>query len=152
MFAPAVGVDAGLSGRVVGIGIEVKYTEHGYRIDRSESLRVKDPGSAYWVTTWKSGACTNSGCKQLATDDLRKIRRNHLLGLKMRATGDLDRFVSLMIYPAGNNHIAVALSRCQDLLIDERKSDLQGCTFDRYIDCLDGSSDVKDWKAFLQDR
>ena len=99
-----------------------------------------------------SGVFTNSGCEQLATDDLRQIWRNHLLGLKMRAAGDLDRFISLTIYPAGNKHIADALSRYKDLLTGDGNSDLLGCTFERYIDCLDGSSEITEWKAFLQDR
>ena len=70
----------------------------------------------------------------------------------MRAAGDLDRFISLTLYPCGNRHIAVALSRYKDLLTDEGKPDLLACTFERYIDCLDGSSEINDWKAFLQDR
>ncbi len=140
------------SGRVVGVGIEVKYTEQGYRLGRAEALRVDDPQSTYWVTTRRSGVFTNSGCHLLATDDLRQIWRNHLLGLKMRAAGDLYRFISLTLYPAGNKHVAVALSRYQDLLTDEGKSGLLGCTFERYIDCLDGGAEIKEWKDFLRDR
>ncbi|PKB68306.1 MAG: hypothetical protein BZY81_02145 [SAR202 cluster bacterium Io17-Chloro-G4] len=139
-------------GRVVGVGIEVKYTEQGYRLGPSEALRVKNPGSTYWTTTRESGVFTNSGCKLLATDDLRQIWRNHLLGLKMRAVGDLDRFISVTIFPSGNGHMSDALSRYQGLLADEGKSDLQGCTFERYIDFLQGGADIEEWKAFLQDR
>ena len=32
-------------GQVVGVGIEVKYTEQGYRLGRAEALHVKNPGS-----------------------------------------------------------------------------------------------------------
>ena len=139
-------------GRVVGVGIEVKYTEQGYRLGPSEALRVKNPRSTYWTTTWQSGVFTDSGCKLLATDDLRQIWRNHLLGLKMRAFGDLDRFISVTIFPSGNEHMSHALSWYQGLLTDERKSDLLGCTFKRYIDFLEGSTEIEGWKAFLQDR
>ena len=45
-----------------------------------------------------------------------------------------------------------ALSRYQGLLTDEGKSDLQGCTFERYIDFLEGGTEIEEWKAFLQDR
>lgn len=41
--------------RGVGIGIEVKYTEHGYRIGKMEAARVKDKSSKYWTVTIKSG-------------------------------------------------------------------------------------------------
>ena len=138
-------------GRVVGVGIEVKYTEQGYRLGPSEALRVKNPGSTYWTTTRESGVFTNGGCKLLATDDLRQIWRNHLLGLKMRAVGDLDRFISVTICPSGNGHMSRALSRYQGLLTDEGKSDLLGCTFERYIDFLEGGTEIEEWKAFLQD-
>ena len=128
--------------RVVGVGIEVKYTEQGYRLGPSEALRVKNPRSTYWTTTRESGVFTNSGCKRLATDDLRQIWRNHLLGLKMRAVGDLDRFISVTIFPSGNGHMSDALSRYQGLLTEEGKSDLQGCTFERYIDSLEGATEI----------
>ena len=139
-------------GRVVGVGIEVKYTEQGYRLGPSEALRIENPESTYWTTTRESGIFTDTGCKLLATDDLRQIWRNHLLGLKMRAVGDLDRFISVTIFPSGNGHMSDALSRYQGLLTDEGKSDLQGCTFERYIDSLEGGTEIEEWKAFLQDR
>ena len=34
-------------GRVVGVGIEVKYTEQGYRLGPSEALRIENPESTY---------------------------------------------------------------------------------------------------------
>ena len=139
-------------GQVVGVGIEVKYTEQGYRLGPSEALRVKNQESTYWTTTRKSGVFTNSGWKLLATDDLRQIWRNHLLGLKMRAVGDLDRFISVTIFPSGNEHMSHALSRYQHLLTNEGKSDLQSCTFERYIGFLDGDAVIEEWKSFLQDR
>ena len=139
-------------GRVVGIGIEVKYTEQGYRLGPSEALRIENPESTYWTTTRESGIFTDTGCKLLATDDLRQIWRNHLLGLKMRAVGDLDRFISVTIFPSGNEHMSHALSRYQRLLTNEGKSDLQSCTFERYIGFLDGDAVIEEWKSFLQDR
>jgi hypothetical protein len=139
-------------GRVVGVGIEVKYTEQGYRLGPSEALRIENPESTYWTTTRESDIFTDTGCKLLATDDLRQIWRNHLLGLKMRAVGDLNRFISVTIFPSGNEHMSHALSRYQDLLTNEGKSDLQSCTFERYIGFLDGDAPIEEWKSFLQDR
>ena len=139
-------------GRVIGVGIEVKYTEQGYSLRQSEALRVKNPESTYWTTTRKSGVFTNSGCELLATDNLRQIWRNHLLGLKMSSVGDLDRFISVTIFPSGNEHISHALSRYQTLLTDEGKPSLQGCTFEQYIDFLEGDTEIERWKAFLQNR
>ena len=45
-----------------------------------------------------------------------------------------------------------ALSRYQHLLTNEGKSDLQSCTFERYIDSLGGGVAIEEWKSFLQDR
>ena len=70
----------------------------------------------------------------------------------MRAVGDLDRFISVTIFPSGNEHMSHALSRYQDLLTDDGKSDLQSCTFESYIDSIKGGTEIEQWKAFLQDR
>ena len=139
-------------GQAIGVGIEVKYTERGYRLGPSEANRVENPESTYWSTTRKSGAFTNSECELLATDDLRQIWRNHLLGLKMRDVGDLDRFISVTIFPSGNEHMSHALSRYRDLLTNEGKSDLQSCTFERYIGLLEENPEIEEWMAFLRDR
>jgi len=45
-----------------------------------------------------------------------------------------------------------ALSRYQGLLTVEGKPDLQGCTFERYIDFLEGATEIEEWRAFLRDR
>ena len=70
----------------------------------------------------------------------------------MRSVGDLDHFMAVTIFRSGNGHIADALSQNQDLLTDEGKSNLLGCTFDRYIDFLYGCIVIEKWKIFLQDR
>ena len=70
----------------------------------------------------------------------------------MRAIVDLDRFISVTIFPAGNGHMSHLLSRYQGLLTDDGKSDLLGCTFERYIDFLEGGPEIEQWKAFLKDR
>ena len=139
-------------GQAVGVGMEVKYTEQGYRLGPSEATRVGDLASTYWTTTRESGAFINSECRLLTTDDLRQIWRNHLLGLKMKDVGDLDRFISVTVFPSGNEHMSHALSRYRELLTDEGKLDLQSCTFERYIDFLEGGPEIEQWKAFLQDR
>ena len=70
----------------------------------------------------------------------------------MKDVGDLDRFISVTVFPSGNEHMSHALSRYRELLTDEGKLDLQSCTFERYIDFLEGGPEIEQWKAFLQDR
>ena len=74
-------------GHVVGVGIEVKYTEHGYRLGGSEALRVQDPRSTYWVNTRESGVFTKSMSELLATDDLRQVWRNTFSASKCEPPG-----------------------------------------------------------------
>lgn len=139
-------------GKIVGVGVEVKYTEKGYRIGTLEAERVNDPESTYWTVTRESGAFVGDGSRRLAKDDLRQIWRNHLLGLAMVRRGDVDEFVSITLYPAGNEHFTVALGAYQGLLRDEARDSVRGCTFEDYIGCLEGDDKVKAWRRYLADR
>ena len=139
-------------GEPVGIGIEVKYTERGYRIGKSEAKRVHDQGSTYWVTTHESGLFVGGGCEQLGEDDLRQIWRNHLLGLAMVRHKDIARFVSVTLYPAGNRHFTHALMKYQGHLEKTAQRSVRGCTFEQYIDCLRGNREIEAWKQYLMTR
>ncbi len=139
-------------GELVGIGIEVKYTEHGYGMGTSEAKRVLDPHSTYWVTTRESGLFLGDGSDDLADDDLRQIWRNHLLGLSMVRRNDIARFVSVTLYPSGNEHFTHALARYRSHLEASAKSSVLGCTFERYIDCIHGDHEIEEWKQYLMER
>jgi len=121
------------SGDLVGVGIEVKYTERGYRMGTLEASRVADPTSTYWRTTRDSGLFLNGDRSLLAGDDLRQIWRNHLLGLSMVLQGGIAKFVSLTLYPAGNQHFAHALSGYAEHLTPSGRGTLFGRTFEHYI-------------------
>lgn len=139
----------GSDGERVGIGIEVKYTEQGYRIGDSEAERVRNQESTYWLTTRESGLFVESGCEELGEDRLRQIWRNHLLGLSMVRRRDIERFVSVTLYPAGNKHFSSALSRYQERLVETARRTVRGCTYERYVDALRGDDDIEAWKQFL---
>jgi hypothetical protein len=142
----------GANGERVGVGIEVKYTERGYRIGKSEAGRVRDRESTYWVTARESGLFVGGGCDQLAEDDLRQIWRNHLLGLAMVKHKDIARFVSVTLYPAGNKHFTHALTKYQSHLEEAAQKSVRGCTFEHYIDCLRGDREIEAWKQYLMAR
>ena len=142
----------GANGEQVGVGIEVKYTEQGYRIGKSEAGRVSDRESSYWVTTRESGLFVKDGCDQLAEDDLRQIWRNHLLGLAMVRHKDIARFVSVTLYPAGNKHFTHALTKYRSHLEEAAQNSVRGCTFEQYINCLRGDRDIEAWKQYLMAR
>jgi len=136
----------------IGIGIEVKYTERGYPIGKSEKKRVKDPDSLYWKVTRQSNVFRDEAYPLLAGNDLRQIWRNHLLGLAMKQAGVVDQFIMLTIYPSGHLYMAQSISRYRDLLTDEGKNNCLGVTFEDYFDCIEGDHEIHKWKRFLQQR
>lgn len=140
------------NGDLVGLGIEVKYTERGYRIGSSEAKRVHDSESTYWVTTRQSGLFNMNQYDELAEDDLRQIWRNHLLGLAMVRNKDIDKFMSVTLYPAGNHHFTHALIRYRGHLNPTAQDSVHGCTFEQYINCLKGDNEIEDWKSYLKER
>jgi hypothetical protein len=147
-YLQGVGADCEL----VGIGIEVKYTERGYRIGESEAIRVSDRESTYWVMTRESGVFARDGSPDLSEDDLRQIWRNHLLGLAMVRRKDIARFVSVTLYPSGNVHFTHALAKYQGHLKETARSSVRGCTFERFIECIHGDHEIERWKQFLKER
>lgn len=139
----------GPEGDRVGVGIEVKYTEQGYRIGASEAKRVRDQQSTYWLTTRESGVFVESGCEQLGGDSLRQIWRNHLLGLAMVRRRDIDKFVSVTLYPAGNKHFSSALAKYHERLAEPARTRVRGCTYEQYVGALGGDAEIEAWKQFL---
>jgi hypothetical protein len=111
-------------GESVGIGIEVKYTERGYRIGNSEAGECLTETLPTGLRHVSRSICWRR-CVQLAQDDLRQIWRNHLLGLTMVRNKDIARFKSVILYPAGNKHFTHSLMKYQNLL----EARMQGMRF-----------------------
>jgi len=139
----------GANGELIGIGIEVKYTERGCSLGKSEAGRIHDPNSPYWVMTRESGLFVGDGSDDLAKDDLRQIWRNHLLGLAMVRRKEIARFVSITLYPSGNVHFTHTLAKYQSHLKETAQSSVRGCTFEQFIDCIRGDREIEAWKQFL---
>ncbi len=139
-------------GRRLGVGVEVKFTEGAYPMGKTEALRVGDIESTYWVVTRASTVFLEERQNELATDELRQIWRNHLLGLAMLLRGELDRFISVTIYPAGNRHFAEALPRYRARLDPTATTDVVGTTFEDYVSWLPETDEVCTWKSYLSDR
>ena len=136
----------------VGIGIEVKYTEQAYRIGETEKKNVENLQSRYWEVTRDLESFIDDRNPLLGTDEMRQIWRNHLLGLSMLQRGDLDEFYSITLYPEGNDHFQYAIPAYRDLLADRGRAQVFGCTFERFIDSIDGDDEILKWKGYLTDR
>ena len=143
-----------VSGLKCGIGIEVKYTEHAYKLKRgsSEESRVLDHQSSYWKTARESACFKNPDDELFGTDPFRQIWRNHLLGLKMIEMGDVDHFYSVTLFPDGNQHFHAVIPEYISQLKDEAKPFLIGCTFETFISAINGSPEFEEWKDWLHRR
>jgi len=138
--------------RKIGIGVEVKNTERGYRIGNTEARRIADPNSLYWTVSKKSGVFVDNLSKEVASDDLRQIWRNHLLGLAMCLRNDISDFISITLHPAGNMHFYSAINAYKEFLISEKRYQVRGCTYEDFIATIDGDQAILDWKSYLSDR
>jgi hypothetical protein len=136
-----------------GIGIEVKYTEHSYKIGDTEKANVENPDSRYWTLTKKSGIFIESQFDKLVEDDMRQIWRNHLLGISMIENKDIKKFTSVIVYPSGNAHFNKVIPEYQSILTDNNKNTLIGCAFEKYIDSIqDDDPKIIKWKNYLDIR
>ncbi|MFA7174126.1 MAG: hypothetical protein WC340_12095 [Kiritimatiellia bacterium] len=139
-------------GKKCGIGIEVKYTEQAYPIGRTEKVNVEDHNSPYWRTARNSGSFIDTDDPIFGSDPLRQIWRNHLLGLSMIQRGDVDEFYSVTLFSDGNDHFHKELPRYKSMLAIEARDHVLGCTFEKFIAAIDGSSDFLVWKEWLKRR
>jgi len=70
----------------------------------------------------------------------------------MMSRNDISRFVSLTLYPSGNEHFTQALTKYQCHLKDSAQSSVRGCTFEHFINCLRGDNEIERWKQYLVER
>lgn len=140
------------NGKKTGIGIEVKYTELSYRIRGKEMLFVDDPNSSYWITSQQSELFNDPIDKSVASDQLRQIWRNHILGISMTLRGELDDFISVTFYPSGNSHFTKAIKNYRKFLKSESAMAVRPLTYEEYIQCIPNTIPYMDWKNYLQER
>lgn len=153
-----------------GIGIEVKYTELGYKIGPGEELKIKDTDSTYYKATRESGCFDYGGISEgvfiadnfgnhSRGDDLRQLWRNHILGLSMIQHGVIKDFLSVHFYPSFNEHFNPAtntvLGDYSSLLNDTGKTTFMPLTFETLFDAMkaSGMDEIdKGWIPYLTRR
>ena len=140
------------SGKKIGLGVEVKYTEKGYPIGEIEKKRVADTSSKYWEVTRQSAAFLDDNNSRLHKDDFRQIWRNHLLGLSMCLRNELDDFYSIILYPSGNQHFNKVIPEYQSFLKEPWRQKVFGCSYEQYIQAIEGDEEIMRWKQYLTDR
>ena len=155
-------------GQMGGIGIEVKYTEEGYRPgdkEKKESI-LEHKKHLYWKVMKESNYFTpeadngNDGAdwSPLVKNDLRQIWRNHLLGASMVQKGDITNFLSMHLYPSGNTHFHGENGACAKYmryLSADGKETWIAVTFEELFQLIRNTFNDKehqDWVNYLESR
>lgn len=138
------------------LGIEVKYTEHEYKLKKGskEDSDINNPNSPYNRISSEQNLFVPDVIPHLKSDILRQIWRNHLLGESMLIHPQLNfkHFISIIFYPSGNLHFEEAIPKYQSYLLPQHKNKLQGITFETLFQSLDEfntSPDFQDWIDYL---
>jgi hypothetical protein len=103
------------------IGIEVKYTEHEYRLKTGskEEADINDKNSRYFVISEKSQLLKPEAMLLIPKDRYRQVWRNQLLGesILIEDNDIFKHFTSLTIFPRGNLHFIETTKEYMDMLI-----------------------------------
>ena len=139
-----------------GIGIEVKYTEVGYKIGKKEKDDMEDSNHPYTKVTKASGYYLDPDPEEFKGGLIRQIWRNHILGAAMINDGDLDIFHHIHLYPKGNTHFdKIAIPNYLELLTDKGKETFTGLTYEGLFQLMGkyfSSSQESDWIEYLKRR
>ena len=103
------------------IGIEVKYTEHEYRLKpgSKEEADINDKNSKYYYVSKRSNLFRPEAVQLLPTDKYRQVWRNQLLGesILIEDSDFFSYFTSLTIFPKGNIHFVETSKEYMGMLI-----------------------------------
>jgi len=139
-----------------GLGMEIKYTEKSYPYGKTEKDRMfNQEDSEYNRLSHDSKFYEKDRIAELKLDDLKQIWRNHLLGIKLLALGELDKFHSVHIYPEGNIYQKEASAKYLKCLVEAKKQSFVPITFEKFIEVADSvltSAEHKAWIKYLKDR
>ncbi len=150
-------------GEDCGIGIEVKYTEMGYKMGGGEKKRIFDTLDSRYhkVTQWSNAYDTGSSSASelllstLSKDHFRQIWRNHMLGLSMIRKGDINEFLSIHLYPSFNEHFIEVVPQYTDLLSERGRQTFTPLTFEELFKAMQDIHFTEmdtEWKDYLQRR
>lgn len=141
------------------IGIEVKYTERGYRIGDKEAAEMANPESIYYKVSRARNLYEEHAYSRLKEDAYRQVWRNHLLGERMLQVDgrQYQRFTLMTLYPAGNRYYGQVCKDYKELLVPERRTGFIGLTYEVLLDgCLaeldPADKEAQDWLAYCRRR
>ena len=141
-----------------GIGIEVKYTENGYRIGVKEKEDIENPNGKYRQVSEESNYFIPSLniTSFIKANHLRQIWRNHILGYSMLRKGEIKRFHYIHLYPEGNKHFhQYAIPEYKQLLTEKGCNSFIDITYEslfRLIDSCFKQDEQRKWLEYLKKR
>ena len=143
------------------IGIEVKYTEREYRLNKNsrEGSEINQETSIYYTLTEKIGLYRKEIVPELKNDKYRQVWRNQLLGESMTRKNHPDSkyeyFTSIILYPGGNDHFKELVPVYKGFLTPGHEKSFMGITYEEFIDAAANLTEDKDflrWAQYLTDR
>jgi len=140
------------------IGIEVKYTEHGYGLKHGskEEKDIQDKNSIYYSISKKCGIYKPDTTDQLITNRFRQFWRNQLLGESIIIVDNdkFKHFTSMTVFPNGNAHFVKASKEYMDML-KTNEDRFVPVTYEKFISvCEKHVPDAKfgKWLEYLKER
>ena len=141
-----------------GIGIEVKYTENGYRIGVKEKDDIENPNGTYRQVSEESNYFISSLDTKsfIKANHLRQIWRNHILGYSMLKKGEIKRFHYIHLYPEGNRHFhKYAVPEYKQLLTKQGRNSFIDLTYESLFKLINSHfkrKEQKEWLEYLRKR
>jgi hypothetical protein len=103
------------------IGIEVKYTEHEYKLKKGskQEADIQNKESRYYRVSRECKIYKPNSLDNLISDKFRQIWRNHLLGesIILEDNKEYKHFSSLTIFPESNTHFIDTSKQYMDMLV-----------------------------------
>jgi len=139
------------------IGIEVKYTEHEYKLKpkSKEEEDIKDKTSLYYSVTKKANLYRDHAFELLPNDLFRQIWRNHMLGESiLQINKDFKYFTSITIFPSANVHF---VETCKEYinLLKINNNNFIPITFENFLNIAKSYSPNENfdrWINYLESR
>ena len=141
-----------------GIGIEVKYTERGYRIGKDEKDKINNKNSKYHLISKLCGYYKDSLdiTSFIKANHLRQIWRNHILGYAMLHKGEIKRFHHIHLYPQGHEHFRDhALPEYKTILTERGKDSFIDLTYENLFELMHKyfqTPKQQEWLDYLKKR
>lgn len=139
------------------IGIEVKYTEHEYKLKSGskQETDIINRKSRYYTISEKCGLYKPNSIDKLISDNFRQVWRNQLLGesIVIEDNDKFKHFTSLTIFPKGNQHFIQISQEYQAMLTNKDK--FVPLTYEEFLstcDKLKPNSRFEKWINYLKKR